>query len=82
VNLTTEQLAQIADDAARFKSDPAVQRAILSMRDAAVKALIDASPTDVETIRTRQAEIKAIDGFCQELASAILRAPRKPMAVA
>jgi hypothetical protein len=39
-------------------------------------------PTDVEGIRTRQAEIKAIDGFCQELASAILRAPRKPMAVA
>ena len=82
MNLTPDQLAQIADDANRFKSDPAVQRAILSMREEAIKALIATDATDVETIRTRQAEIKAIDGFCQELANAILRAPRKPMAVA
>ena len=82
MNLTPDQLAQIADDAMRFKSDPAVQRAILSMRETAINALIATNPTDVETIRTRQAEIKAIDGFCQELANAILRAPRKPMAVA
>lgn len=82
MNLTPDQLAVIAEDAIRFKSDPAVQRAILAMRETAVKALIETEPTDVESIRTRQAEIKAIDGFCQELASAILRAPRKPMAVA
>jgi hypothetical protein len=82
MNLTPDQLAQIADDANRFKSEPAVQRAILSMREKAVNALIATEPTDVEGIRTRQAEIKAIDGFCQELASAILRAPRNPMAVA
>lgn len=82
MQLTEEQRAQIADDANRFKSDPAVQRAILSMREAAITALIATDATDVETIRTRQAEIKAIDGFCQELANAILRAPRKPMAVA
>lgn len=82
MNFTPEQLAQIADDANRFKSDPAVQRAILSMREEAIKALIATDATDVETIRTRQAEIKAIDSFCQELASAILRAPRKPLAVA
>jgi hypothetical protein len=82
MSLTPDQLAQIADDASRFKSEPAVQRAILSMREKAVNALIATEPTDVEGIRTRQAEIKAIDGFCQELASAILRAPRNPMAVA
>lgn len=82
MNLTPDQLAVIAEDANRFKSDPAVQRAILSMREKAVSSLIATEPTDVETIRTRQAEIKAIDGFCQELANAILRAPRKPMAVA
>jgi len=80
--MTPDELAQIADDASRFKSDPAVQRAILSMRDAAVRALIAADPTDVETIRTKQAEIRAIDNFCQELATAIMRAPRKPLAVA
>lgn len=80
--MTPEQLEQIAGQATRFKSDPAVQRAILSMREAAVKALIVTEPTDVEGIRTKQAEIKAIDGFCQELANAILRAPRKPLAVA
>ncbi len=82
MNLTSDQLAVIAEDANRFKSDPAVQRAILSMREEAIKALIATDATDVEAIRTRQAEIKAIDGFCQELASAILRAPRKPLAVA
>lgn len=80
--MTPDELAQLAEQANRFKSDPAVQRAILTMRDAAIKALISTEPTDVEGIRTRQAEIKAIDGFCQELANAILRAPRKPMAVA
>jgi len=82
MNMTADQLAVIAEDANRFKSDPAVQRAILSMREKAINALITTEPTDVETIRTRQAEIRAIDGFCQELANAILRAPRKPMAVA
>lgn len=82
MNLTHDQLAVIAEDANRFKSDPAVQRAILAMREAAVAALIATEPTDAEAIRTRQAEIKAIDNFCQELASAILRAPRKPLAVA
>lgn len=80
--MTPDQLAQIADDAMRFKSDPAVERAILSMRATAVKALIDADPTDIETIRTKQAEIRAIDNFCHELANAIMRAPRKPLAVA
>jgi len=81
-NLTPDQLAQIADDANRFKSDPAVERAILSMRANAIRALIDTDPTDIETIRTKQAEIRAIDNFCQELATAIMRAPRKPLAVA
>jgi phosphate uptake regulator len=80
--LTPDQLSQIADDAMRFKSEPAVERAILSMRSTAIQALIGADPTDAETIRNRQAEIRAIDNFCQELATAIMRAPRKPFAVA
>ncbi|AZO45891.1 hypothetical protein EJ076_34815 [Mesorhizobium sp. M7D.F.Ca.US.005.01.1.1] len=82
MNLTPDQLAQIADDAMRFKSDPAVERAILSMRKAAVDALIATDATDSVAILCRQAEIRAIDNFCQELATAIMRAPRKPLAVA
>lgn len=79
---TPEQLAIAAAEADRLRQDPAFQRAVLSLRADAVNALVSVDPTDVETIRTKQAEIRAIDGLCQEIANAILRAPRKPMAVA
>jgi predicted DNA-binding transcriptional regulator YafY len=94
--LTENELAALvtaAAEADRLRLDPAFQAAILALRASAVSALqaeeqavltamLNGQPTNIEAVRTKQAEIKAIDGFCQELASAILRVPRKPMAVA
>lgn len=79
---TPEQLAIEAAEADRLRLDPAFQNAIRDLRAQAIEALVATDATDADAIRARQAEIKAIDGFCQELAKAILRAPRKPMAVA
>jgi len=47
-----------------------------------ITSMLNGQQASIETIRTLKAEIKAIDGICHEVANAILRAPRKPMAVA
>ena len=78
----TQQLAIAAAEADRLRTDPAFQKAVLDYRAGVVAALVTTDATDTDAIRARQAEIKAIDGLCQELANAMLRAPRKPMAVA
>lgn len=77
-----QRLAVAAAEADRLRQDPAFQNAIRDLRSRAIEALVVADATDTDAIRARQADIKAIDGFCQELANAMLRAPRKPMAVA
>lgn len=80
--MTPEQLAIAAAEADRLRQDPAFQSAIRELRSNAIEALVNADATDTASVIARQAEIKAIDGLCQELANAMLRAPRKPMAVA
>lgn len=80
--MTPEQLAIAAAEADRLRLDPAFQNAIRELRAKAIDALVETDATDTSAIIARQAEIRAIDGFCQELANAIIRAPRKPMAVA
>jgi hypothetical protein len=88
-----QEITAAAVDAERLRNDPALKRALLSLRASKVSemereqanvitALLNGEPANIETVRTLKAEIKAIDGFCQELATAILRAPRKPLAVA
>lgn len=87
------EIAAAAEDANRLRNDQAFQAAIRSLRASKVAAmereqasiiaaLLNGQPANIETIRTLKAEIAAIDGICQEIANAILRAPRKPMAVA
>lgn len=80
--MTPEQLAIAAAEADRLRQDPAFQNAIRDLRSKAIEALVQTDATDTAAVMARQAEIKAIDGLCQELANAMLRAPRKPMAVA
>lgn len=88
-----QEIASAAADAERLRNDPAFQSAILSLRAsklgemeraqaAVITAMLNGQPANIETVRTLKAEIKAIDGICQEIANTILRAPRKPMAVA
>lgn len=77
-----EKLAIEAAQALDLKSDPAFQRAVLLTRSEALNGLAKANPDDGATIRTLQAEIKAIDGLCQKLADAITRAPRATRVVA
>lgn len=86
-------IASAAEEANRLRTDPAFQTAIRTLRASKVAemereqanviaSMLAGQPATIETIRTLKAEIKAIDGICQEVANAILRAPRKPMAVA
>lgn len=88
-----QEIASAAADAERLRNDPAFQAAILSLRASklnelereqatVITALLNGQPTNIEAVRTLKAEIKAIDGICQVIANTILRAPRKPMAVA
>ena len=88
-----QEIAAAAEDANRLRNDQAFQRAIISLRASKlnalereqanlITALLNGQQANIEAIRTLKAEIAAIDGICQEIANAILRAPRKPMAVA
>jgi len=88
-----QAIAVAAEDANRLRNDPAFQAAIRSLREtklaemereqaSVITSMLNGQPANIETVRTLKAEIKAIDGICQEVANAILRAPRKPMAVA
>ena len=89
-----QAIAEAAEAANRLRNDPAFQAAIVSLRASKVaemereqanviNAMLNGMPANnIETVRTLRAEIKAIDGICQEIANAVLRAPRKPMAVA
>lgn len=71
-----------AAEADRLRQDPAFQEAVLAYRRREIELLIKADATDADAIRTHQANIRAVDGICAELALAIAAAPRKPMAVA
>ena len=89
-----QAIAEAAESANRLRTDPAFQAAVISLRASKVaemereqanviNAMLSGMPANnIETVRTLRAEIKAIDGICQEIANAVLRAPRKPMAVA
>lgn len=88
-----QAIAAAAEAANRLRTDPAFQAAIVSLRTSKlaemereqatiITSMLNGQPVNIETVRTLKAEIKAIDGICQEIANAILRAPRKPMAVA
>ena len=89
-----QAIAAAAEAANRLRTDPAFQAAVISLRASKVaemereqanviNAMLSGMPANnIETVRTLRAEIKAIDGICQEIANAVLRAPRKPMAVA
>lgn len=89
-----QAIAAAAEAANRLRTDPAFQAAVISLRASKVaemereqanviNAMLSGMPANnIEAVRTIRAEIKAIDGICQEIANAILRAPRKPMAVA
>lgn len=79
---TTAELELAAAEAERLRIDPAFQQAVTDLRKQAVERLVAADASNTDEIRTIQAEIKAIDGLCGQIAGAILRAPRKPMAVA
>lgn len=78
---TRDELEQEAVEAEQLRTDPAFQRAILAIRKEAVEALIGCDATDADAIREKQALIRAIDGLCGEIANAILRSPRKTLAV-
>lgn len=77
-----EKLTIAAQEADRLRTDPAFQEAVRLARAVAVGDLIACDPTNADAIRAAQARIWAIDQLCQELANIILRAPRKPLAVA
>lgn len=77
-----QELHDHALAADRLRQDPAFQRAIIALRKEALEALVSADPDDAQTIRTHQANIRAIDNLCGEIAMTILRAPRKSEAVA
>jgi hypothetical protein len=81
--VTRREIEERAEQAERLRTDPVFQRAIGEARKRRVEALIAARPDDAETIRTIQADIKAIDGLCNEIANEILRAkPQRAVAVA
>jgi len=88
-----QEIAAAAEDANRIRNDQAFQAAIRNHRASklnalereqatVITALLNGQPANIEAIRTLKAEIAAIDGICQEIANAILRAPRKPLSVA
>lgn len=76
-----QEMRDHAIAADRLRQDPAFQRAIIAMRKDAVEALIKADANDAQAIMTHQANIKAIDNLCGEIAMTILRAPRETTAV-
>lgn len=69
-----QKIIDLALAADRLRTEPAFQQAILSMRRDAVEALVAANPTDADTIRMHQANIRAIDNLCGELAWMITHA--------
>lgn len=62
-----------AVDAERLRQDPAFQRAVLTIRKNALEALVKIDPVKVDEIRNTQAQIRAIDNLCTELADTIIR---------
>lgn len=85
---TRDEIEEHAIAAERLRTDPALQRAITQMRKDAVEALIgldEASEAYAADNRRLRAEIRAIDSFCGQIATAIQRGTavtRKPAAVA
>jgi hypothetical protein len=78
-------LETAAHDAERLRTDPAFQRALMAMRKEAVETLIATDAASVDAIREAQAQVKAIDSLCGQIATAIQRGTqitRKPAAVA
>jgi hypothetical protein len=88
MNITEQDkldLASHAEDAERLRTDPAFQRALTSMRKDAIDALIATDAADVNAVREAQAQVRAIDSLCGQIATAIQRGAqigRKPAAVA
>jgi hypothetical protein len=87
-------LATATAEAERLRTDPAFQAAVLAtnkrFRDelkaaeaAVINALLNGQPANIETVRTKQAQIAAIDTLCQEIANAIIRGtPQRKLSVA
>lgn len=69
----TEADKVAAVDAERVRQDPAFQKAVLAIRKKALETLANVDATKVDEIRTLQAQIRAIDSLCTELADTIIR---------
>lgn len=69
----TEADKVAAVDAERLRQDPSFQRALTAVRKKAVEALVLVDPTNTDEIRNAQAQIRAIDNLCTELADTIIR---------
>lgn len=69
----TEAEKIAAVDADALRQNPIFQQAVLAARKRAVEALVTTDPTDAPAIMARQAEVRAIDSLCGELAAIILR---------
>lgn len=76
----TEQDTIAAAEADRLRQDPAFQGAVIAIRKEALEELASVDSTDVESIRTLQARVRAIDLLATEIGRIILRGTpqRKP----
>jgi hypothetical protein len=86
-------LTTAAAEAERLRNDPAFQAGIRSLhesasaelaaaKEAVIEALLYGERPDIDSVRTAEARLSAVNGLMGEIAKAIARAPRKPMAVA
>lgn len=66
-----DQIAAV--DAERLRQDTAFQRAVTTIRKSALEALANVDPAQADEIRTIQAQIRAIDNLCTEIAATIIR---------
>lgn len=62
---------RLALEAARLKNDETLTRALATVRQRAVDALINADATDTAAIITQQATVKVCDDFMGELETMI-----------
>ncbi len=69
----TEADKVAAVDAERVRQDPAFRKAVLAIRKNALEALANVDPVQADEIRTLQAQVRAIDSLCTELADTIIR---------
>lgn len=78
--MTKEELSA---EAARIKENPGAIEALALMRESSMNGLVTADPTDADTIRLHQANVRAVDQFFSTLEGIIANGmPKKQAGIA